>query len=329
MNDLPIQIGFCTQVSDFNMRLLAQMGATAVVSSLPGHKAGEVWPFEQMLAQRKRVESYGLELKVYEGIPVTDRIKLGQDGRDRDLDNYCQSVRNMGRAGIPILCYNWMVHYNWIRTSFHTPARGGAVTTSYRHADFERGGLTGLGEVPEELLWETLEYFLRAVVPVAEAEGVKLAMHPCDPPLSPVRGIGRIMTSAENFQRMLDLVDSPANGLTYCQGCFTEMGCDVPAWIRRFAGQGKLHFAHFRNINRGATTADFHEVFHDEDGQADMYECMKAYIESGFAGPMRPDHAPSMEGEGNDTPGYDLQGRLLGVGYMKGLMEAIVKSRGV
>lgn len=327
MYEQPMQIGFATSVTDFHLRYLAQMGATAVVTSLPGHKAGEVWPFEEMLAQRQRVENYGLQLMVYEGIPVTDRIKLGQEGREQDLDNFCQSLANMGRAGIPILCYNWMVHYNWIRTSFHTPARGGAVVTSYRHADFERGGPTGLGQVPEELLWDTLEYFLKRVVPVAEAEGVKLAMHPCDPPLSPVRGIGRIMTSPENFQRLLDLADSPVNGLTYCQGCFTEMGCDVPAWIRRFVAQGRLHFAHFRNINADATVGDFREIFHDEAGKADMYECMKAYIEAGFTGPIRPDHAPTMEGEDNDRPGYALQGRLMGVGYMKGLMEAIVKSR--
>jgi len=327
MKTWPIQIGFATPVTDARMRLLAQMGATAVVTSLPGMRPGEVWPFEAMLAQRRRVESFGLELKVYEGIPITDRIKLGLEGSDQDLENFCQSLRNMGRAGIPILCYNWMVHFNWIRTSLHTRTRGGALVTAYRHADFERGGLTGLGQVSEDLLWETLEHFLQRVVPIAEAEGVRLAMHPCDPPLSPVRGIGRIMTSPENFQRLLGMVDSPANGLTFCQGCFAEMGCDVPAWIRRFAAQGRLHFAHFRNVNRGATTADFHEVFHDDEGQADMWACMQAYIDAGFAGPMRPDHAPTMEGEDNDHPGYETQGRLLAVGYMKGLMEGIVRSR--
>ena len=160
------------------------------------------------------------------------------------------------------------------------------------------------------------------MVPVAEEAGVKLAMHPDDPPRSPIRGIGRIMTSPENFQRMLDLVDSSANGLTFCQGCFTEMNIDVPKWIRHFAGMGKMHFAHYRNINKGGSADHFSETFHDEEGEADMYEAMKAYIESGFSGPMRPDHAPTMEGEGNDHPGYALQGRLMAVGYMKGLMEA-------
>lgn len=326
MSKYPIQIGFMTSASNEQLRYMAQMETPAVVTSLPGKHRGPVWPFEAMLAQRKRVENYGLQLAVYEGIPVSDRVKLGQPGRDEEIENYCESVRNMGKAGIPVLCYNWMVHFGWLRTSFDTPARGGAVVTTYNHEDFERGGTTELGEVPEEQLWKSLEYFLKAVVPVAEEAGVKLAMHPDDPPLSPIRGIGRIMTSPENFQRMLDLVPSPANGLTFCQGCFTEMNCDVPGWIRNFAGQGKLHFAHFRNINKGGSASHFSEIFHDEDGEADMYEAMKAYIESGFTGPMRPDHAPTMEGEGNDHPGYALQGRLMGVGYMKGLIEAIVKT---
>ncbi|NKB68152.1 MAG: TIM barrel protein [Candidatus Latescibacteria bacterium] len=331
MSKFPIGIGFLTQVSPERMRYMAQMGAQHVVTSLPGqprrNRRGDIWTYEGMLAQRKEVENYGLKLSVYEGVPVPERVKLGLPGRDEDIDNYAESLRNMGRAGIPILCYNWMVGFGWLRTEFATPGRGGAVVTTYKHEDFEKGGPTQLGEVAEEQLWDSLEYFLKAIVPVAEEAGVKLAMHPDDPPRSPVRGIGRIMTCPENFQRLLDLVPSPNNGLTFCQGCFTEMNIDVPKWIRHFAGQGKMHFAHYRNINKGGTADHFSETFHDEDGEADMYETMKAYIDSGFDGPMRPDHAPTMEGEGNDHPGYALQGRLMAVGYMKGLMEAIIKSR--
>lgn len=330
MSKYPIGIGFLTPATPERLRYMAQMGATHVVTSLPAegrrNRQGDIWAFEGMLAQRKEIESYGLKLSVYEGVPVPERVKLGQDGRDEDIENYCESIRNMGRAGVPILCYNWMVGFGWLRTDFSTPARGGAVVTTYRHEDFERGGPTRLGNVPEDQLWDSLEYFLKAVVPVAEEAGVKLAMRPDDPPRSPIRGIGRIMTSPENFQRMLDLVDSPANGLTFCQGCFTEMNIDVPKWIRHFAGTGKMHFAHYRNINKGGSADHFSETFHDEEGETDMYEAMKAYIESGFSGPMRPDHAPTMEGEGNDHPGYALQGRLMAVGYMKGLMEAIVKA---
>jgi mannonate dehydratase len=148
-------------------------------------------------------------------------------------------------------------------------------------------------------------------------------MHPDDPPLSPIRGIGRIMTSSENFQRMFDLVPSPSNGMTFCQGCFTEMGVDIPATITNFASQGKINFTHFRNLT--GTVENFTESFHDE-GKQDMYAAMKAYHDAGFAGPMRPDHAPTMEGDANDRPAYALQGRLLAVGYMKGLIEAIEKA---
>ena len=326
MSKQSIGIGFMTPATPERLRFMAQMGATHVVTQLPADKPrnrdSDIWTFEGMLAQRKEVESYGLQLSVYEGIPVPERVKLGRDGRDEDIENYCESIRNMGRAGVPILCYNWMVGFGWLRTDFATPARGGAVVTTYRHEDFERGGQTPLGAVPEDQLWDSLEYFLK---PVAEEAGVKMAMHPDDPPRSPVRGLGRIMTSPENFQRLLDLVDSPANGLTFCQGCFTEMNIDVPRWIRHFAGAGRMHFAHYRNINKGGTADHFSETFHDEEGEADMYEAMKAYIESGITGPMRPDHAPTMEGESNDHPGYALQGRLMAVGYMKGLMEAIIK----
>ena len=182
-------IGFLTQISPERMRYMAQMGAQHVVSSLPPNpqrnRDGDIWTYEGMLAQRKEVEHYGLKLSVYEGIPVSDRIKLGLDGRDQDIDAYCTSLRNMGKAGIPILCYNWMVKFGWLRTEFATPGRGGAVVTTYKHEDFEKGGLTDYGEIPAATLWSSLEYFLRAIVPVAEEAGVNLAMHPDDPPRSP------------------------------------------------------------------------------------------------------------------------------------------------
>ena len=324
MKESQFRIGFATGASDSELRSIRQMGATDVVSALRGIDQGAVWRFEPMLALRKKVEDAGLTLSVFEGIPIPDRVKLGLEGCDEDLDNLCESIRNMGRAGIPVLCYNWMVGFNWLRTSFTTPVRGGALATTYNHEEMQRGPMTEYGEVSEAQLWETLEHFLKVVVPVAEEAGVKLAMHPDDPPLSPIRGMGRILTSPENFQRMIDLVPSPVNGLTFCQGCFSEMGVDVPATIRHFGEQDKIFFAHFRNVK--GTVENFTEAFHDDEGNTDMYAAMKAYYEAGFKGPMRPDHAPTMEGEDNDRPGYALMGRLLAVGYMKGLMEAIEKS---
>lgn len=311
-------------LTENNLRLATQMGVSDIVTGLPARAEDPVWGFRELLALRKRVEDAGLTLSVIESMHIPDRVKLGLPGRDEDIDNWRKSLRNLGAAGIPIVCYNWMAVLGWLRTSMTERARGGALGTSYEHALMQRGPLTEAGVVPEEQLWTSLRYFLEAVVPVAEEAGVLLAMHPDDPPLSPIRGLGRIMTSVENMQRLIDMVPSPSNGITFCQGCFAEMGIDVPAAIRHFAGQGKMFFAHFRAVH--GTAEHFVETFHDE-GDTDMFAAMRAYIECGFPGPMRPDHVPTMEGDDNSRPGYSLLGRLFAVGYMKGLIEAVEKTR--
>jgi mannonate dehydratase len=149
-------------------------------------------------------------------------------------------------------------------------------------------------------------------------------MHPDDPPLSPIRGLGRIMRSLENYQRLIDLAPSPVNGITLCQGNFALMTDDVPAAIRHFGAQKKLFFAHFRDV-RG-TAEKFVETFHD-DGQTDMLACMQAYRDVEFEGVLRPDHVPTMEGDNNDRPGYSSVGRLFAIGYIKGLREAVYADR--
>jgi len=318
-----IRIAFRTDASEEQLRLIRQMGATDVVTGRPPGEAGPVWSLESILALKHKVESFGLTLSVIELIPIPDRVKLGLPGRDEDIDHYCQTIRNLGAAGVAALAYNWMAGLSWFRTSVSEPVRGGALSTSYNHLDMQKLPLTELGEVSEEQLWAGLEYFLRAVVPLAEESEVRLALHPDDPPLSPVRGVGRIMTSPEALQRMLDLVPGKSNGLTFCQGCFSEMGVDVTENIDRFGRQNKIFFAHFRNLL--GTAREFVETFHD-DGQVDMFAAMKAYHDVGFEGPIRPDHAPTMEGESNERPGYAVKGRLLAVGYMRGLLEAIEKS---
>ncbi len=251
-----------------------------------------------------------------ESLPISDRITLGLEGRNEDIDAYCQTIRNLGAAGIGIMCWNWMAVFNWMRTSYTTRGRGNAFVSSYDHTLMKDAPLTEYGEVSEALLWETLEYFLERVIPVAEEAGVKQALHPDDPPLSPVRGISRIITSVDAFQRVVDMVPSDDNGITFCQGNFAAMGADVPAAIRRFAD--KIHFSHFRDV-RGVVPR-FEETFHDE-GDTDMAECIRAYKDIGFTGPIRPDHVPVLSGEANDPPGYTLMGRLYAVGYMKGLLD--------
>lgn len=317
---MKIKIGMVLpELSESKLRLAKQLGVDAIVAGAPhSAQAGPVEYFD-WLRLRKQIEDAGLQWLVCESIHIPTRVKLGLPGRDKDIEHFCTSLRNMGHAGIPILCYNWMIYY-WFRTSFTTRVRGGALSMRYVHEDMERGGLTELGVVPDEQLWESLEYFLRAVVPVAEEVNVKLAMHPDDPPISPIRGVGRIMVSVKDFQRLIDLVPSPHNGVTFCQGCFAEMGADVPAAIRQFGSQGKLFFAHYRNLV--GTVNDFTETFHDE-GDTDMVAAMRAYYDVGFEGPMRPDHVPTMEGEDNTRPGYAILGKLFAVGYMRGVMAAI------
>jgi len=301
--------------------LYRQAGVTDIVTGPPPEEDGGD-AFHRWLLLRKRVEDAGLRLSVIESIPVAQEVMLGLPGRDEALERFLGSLRAMGSAGIPILCYNWMAVIHVQRTSFSTPVRGGAASISYDHAVASRRPVPEGEGVTEEQLWSALEYFLRAAVPVAEEVGVKLAMHPDDPPMSPTRGVARILTSPEAFQRMIDLVPSPNNGITYCQGCYAEMGVDIPATIRHFVAQDKMFFAHFRNLS--GTPTSFVETFHDE-GDTDMVAAMRAYVDAGFDGPMRPDHLPVMEGEDPDPHAYHFFGRLHAIGYMRGLLDAIAR----
>lgn len=305
-------------------QVVRQVGVDSVISELEDSPDGRhdntgdrPWDFQPLARLKERYESAGLTLAGIEDWPPMDRARLGLTGRDEEIGHFCTLIRNMGRLGIPMLCYNWMACVNWTRTTVSTRGRGDALVTGFRLADMEDAP-TWAGDVPAKQLWDAFEYFLRQVLPVAEKAGVRLALHPDDPPIPLLRGVGRIMISVEAFERVLALADSEANAICLCQGNFTLFCDDLPAVIRRFGSEGRIAFGHFRDV-RG-TAYDFVETFHDE-GKTDLAECMRAYQEVGFTGPLRPDHVPTLVGEDNSKPGYADLGRLFAIGYIKGLRE--------
>lgn len=264
---------------------------------------------------------HGFGVVAIEDTAPMDRTRLGLPGRDEEIEAVITQVRAMGRLGIPVLCYNWMALTSWGRTRADIPGRGGALVTGYRAADADAlPPLVEPGSVTAEQLWSALQYFLDAVIPEAQAAGVRLGLHPDDPPRAASRGVPRIMNSPEAYRRLLALYPARENGITFCQGNWGLMGHDLPTLIREFAGQDRIAFVHFRDV-RG-TAEDFVETFHDE-GQTDLVACMEAYRDCGFDGPLRPDHVPTMHGEPNDRPGYEVLGRLFAIGYIRGLQHAV------
>ncbi len=305
--------------------LAKQVGIHYAIASLPHpENHSKPWDYVNLLHLKTRFESFGYTLVGIESAPPQNRIKLGQPGRDEEIQVIADFIGNLGAVGIPVWCYNYMAEFNWLRTHTSMLSRGGALVTGYDHALMADAPLTAAGIVEEATLWNSLEYFLQHIVPVAERSQVKLALHPDDPPISPIRGIARILRSADALERAVNLVPSPYSGITLCQGTLATAGEDIPATIRRFANAGKIFFVHFRDIL--GTAERFQEAFHDA-GQTDMFRAMQCYIAAGFSGPMRPDHVPTLYGEANQHPGYEILGKLHAIGYIEGLIEAAEKSQ--
>ena len=283
-------------------------------------RADHPWSLAAISHQVDLYAEYGFSVVVIEDSPPLDSVRLGLPGRDEQIDHFIQQITAMGELGISTLCYNWMAKTSWARTSVATSARGGALVTGFRLSDSRNlTAVADVGEISTDQLWKAFEYFLAAVLPVSEAAGVRLALHPDDPPTQVVRNVPRIMISVDAFRRVLDTDPSPSNAVTLCQGNFALMTDDLPSVIREFGSRGALAFVHFRDVN--GTAEDFVETFHDA-GQTDMAACIRAYAEIGFDGPIRPDHVPTMWGESNDRPGYATLGRLFALGYIRGLEQA-------
>jgi mannonate dehydratase len=310
-----------TPISDENLPLAAQCGVTDVVHRYPGADVAT------LRAAKQRIASVGMSLSVVEGYLPIEAIKLGvDDGRELALLKLL--IRHLAELDVRLLCYNFMAGTDWVRTRLDAPERGGAKVTAFDLAEADAAVRLGYkfadaraDELARRLtpakLWDNLERLLNGLLPVAEACGVTLAMHPDDPPLPELLGKPRIMHTVESFERLVRLAPSPANAVCFCQGSFAAMGADIPAAIRRLGPH--IKYVHFRDV-RGTAQA-FAETFHD-NGPTDMAAAMRAYREVGFDGPMRPDHVPQLVGEDDGEPGYTMLGRLFAFGYIRGLMHA-------
>ena len=307
--------------TDENLRYAKQLGVTHII--IGGPRLGEdgILEYMELLRVRKRIEAYGLEVGGIENLPVDhwDKILHATPGRDEQMDKVCQTIDNMGRAGFPVLGYYFSIAGVWghWRSYESGGGRGGAGIKSFDYDLVKDAPVVETGPVSKAEMWDRLATFLERIVPVAEKAGVKLAMHPDDPPCDELRGTGRILNSHEGLKRLVETVPSPNNGLEFCQGTVAEMDPDraIDA-IRYFGGIKKIVYVHFRNV-RGRFPK-FDEVFIDE-GDVDMLEAMRAYKEVGFEGVMIPDHSPRVAG---DTE-FRHRGMAHALGYMKALMKAV------
>ena len=329
-------------------------GVTGVITTLYDIPAGDLWPLERIQALKKEVEDAGLSIAGIESVNIHDDIKIGKPSRDKYIENYIKTLENLAACGIKLVCYNFMPVFDWTRTDLAKMRPDGATVLAYDQkvvdsidpqTFFDQTNSSSNGfvmpgweperlskvkelfeaykDVDEDTLFNNLVYFLKAIQPVCEKHGIKMAIHP-DDPAWPVFGLPRIITSKEKILRVMKAVDSPFNGLTFCAGSFgTNPENDLPGIIR--ALPGRVHFAHVRNLHHFAPGV-FEEAAHlSSDGSFDLYEIVRALYETGFDGPIRPDHGRAIWGEVS-MPGYGLYDRALGAEYILGLWEAIDKS---
>lgn len=322
-------------------------GVSGVVSGLHDVPVGEPWPRGRLATLKAEIEAAGLEFAAVESIPVAEEIKLGRPERERLVANYGAGIRAIGELGIPVLCYNFMPVFDWLRTDLAMTLPDGSSALAYDDAELGAIDLSrGTGELPgwataypgrqlRELLdayadvgpaqlWDNLAWFLERIVPVAESAGVRLAIHPDDPPW-PIFSLPRIVVDGAALERVVGLVDSPANGVTFCTGSLAALpGTDLPGLVRRLGAPKRIHFAHCRNIHVTGPRR-FHETPHPSaSGDVDMFAVLRELRDTGFEGPIRPDHGRMIWNE-RGRPGYGLYDRALGAAYLNGLREALTR----
>ena len=325
-----------------------------VVPALHNLPAGEAWELDDIMKMKSEIEKAGLTMECIESVNVHEDIKIGLPTRDKYIENYKTSIRNLAKAGVKVICYNFMPVFDWTRTDLAMDMGDGATCLSYdgvqiegkspeqmfKEIDDNSNGYAMPGWETERMpeikelfekykgvtsddLWNNLKYFLDAIMPVCEECDVKMAIHPDDPPWD-IFGLPRIIKNRESLKKLLEIVPSKYNGLTFCTGSLgASSKNDLPAMIREFGD--RIYFAHLRNVK--VVDNHFNETAHESNtGSLDMYEIVKALQDVGFDGYIRPDHGRMIWGE-VARPGYGLYDRALGVAYLNGLWEAVKKSK--
>ncbi len=300
---------------DLTWQLALQSGVTHGVIRLPEDEEFDPTDRSHVRTVVDRFHTHGITPVIVEPLPnaLHDHIKLGDSQRDESIEKFIKLMENLRETTIDTICFNFMAHYGWTRTAKGLPERGGARVTGFKLTDFTPDETV----ISSEQMWSNYEYFIRAAVPYAEKYGIKLALHPDDPPLPTLGGVARIFTSLDAIRRGISLVDSPNLGVTFCQACYYLMGEDVEQAIRTLAD--KFFFVHFRNV-RGEKT-DFRETFHD-NGELPMAHLIQVYRDAGIDVPIRVDHVPTLAHESIEQAGYDALGRLFAIGYLKGILES-------
>lgn len=312
-----------------------QMGIDRVQFNLPYDlKVERYWAYDDLARFRERCDAYGVIVEAMENLPIAfyDKAMLGLEGRDEQIENVCESIRNLGRVGIPVLGYHFSPSFVW-RTENHAPLGRYGATVQAFDLEKQKQGIDDMGDfgqrrdilVPEaEYLWENFAYFMKRVIPVAEEYHVTMALHPDDPPIERLSGIARLFIDVESYKRAEAIIDSPNWGLLFCIGTFSQMeggAKNIFDAIEYFGPRKKLIYAHMRDVV--GTVPKFHECFLGE-GNFDPFEVVYALMNHGFDGFVVSDHVPGIEGDRE----WGHKVRYADTAYIKGLMDGIKKMKG-
>ncbi len=327
-------------------------GVSTIVWALHDKQPGEIWEIEEIQKVKDQLDPYGFNMDVVESVNVHDDIKIGLPTRDAYIDNYIQTIRNLAKFGVKVICYNFMPIFDWTRTDLFHPLPDGSTALFYEKgmiqddpkamADYILSNLDGqtfpgwepermarldelfaaYKDVTKEKLWENLKYFLERLMPVCHETDIKMAIHQDDPPWD-IFGLPRLLVDEPSIDRFLKMVDDPHNCLTLCSGSLNaNPDNNVADIVRKHCD--RIAFAHVRNLHH-YENGDFTEASHrDCDGETGILDIMKAYHDCGYEGYIRPDHGRHIFGE-KCRPGYGLYDRALGIMYLWGVWDSLEK----